>query len=123
MHLPLFRYENISNLIEKLERTFEAQGYKSLFSTRCQVIYVAIRYFWISDNVLLSQQKGVFRVNCIDCLDRTNVVQVSFFFFFFFLISRKLIQIFDSLRSRDTFYRNNWALLPFFTCQMPEGLR
>ena len=31
----------------------------------------------MSDNVLLSQQKGVFRVNCIDCLDRTNVVQVN----------------------------------------------
>lgn len=27
--------------------------------------------------MLLSKQKGVFRVNCIDCLDRTNVVQVS----------------------------------------------
>lgn len=26
--------------------------------------------------MLLSKQKGVFRVNCIDCLDRTNVVQV-----------------------------------------------
>lgn len=24
----------------------------------------------------MSEQKGVFRVNCIDCLDRTNVVQV-----------------------------------------------
>lgn len=23
----------------------------------------------------VSQQKGVFRVNCIDCLDRTNVVE------------------------------------------------
>lgn len=23
----------------------------------------------------MSQQRGVFRVNCIDCLDRTNVVQ------------------------------------------------
>lgn len=27
----------------------------------------------------MSQQKGAFRVNCIDCLDRTNVVQVSTF--------------------------------------------
>ena len=26
----------------------------------------------------MSQQKGVFRVNCIDCLDRTNVVQSAF---------------------------------------------
>lgn len=33
-------------------------------------------YLWISDKVVFSQQKGVFRVNCIDCLDRTNVVQV-----------------------------------------------
>ena len=24
----------------------------------------------------MSEQKGAFRVNCIDCLDRTNVVQV-----------------------------------------------
>jgi hypothetical protein len=24
----------------------------------------------------MSTQKGVFRINCIDCLDRTNVVQV-----------------------------------------------
>ena len=27
------------------------------------------------DNVVVSTQKGVFRTNCIDCLDRTNVVQ------------------------------------------------
>jgi hypothetical protein len=56
----LVRYENISHLIEKMERTFEHQG-----------------YFWVSNNLLMSEQKGVFRVNCIDCLDRTNVVQVS----------------------------------------------
>lgn len=34
-------------------------------------------YFWVSNNTVLSHQKGVFRVNCIDCLDRTNVVQVG----------------------------------------------
>ena len=27
------------------------------------------------DNSPVSTQKGVFRTNCIDCLDRTNVVQ------------------------------------------------
>lgn len=27
------------------------------------------------DGTMLSQQNGVFRTNCIDCLDRTNVVQ------------------------------------------------
>jgi hypothetical protein len=35
-------------------------------------------YFMIQDSVVLSQQKGVFRTNCIDCLDRTNVVQSLF---------------------------------------------
>ncbi|KAF8197552.1 SacI homology domain-containing protein [Pholiota molesta] len=55
------KYENISTLIERMERTFEGQG-----------------YFWVSDNIVFSQQKGVFRVNCIDCLDRTNVVQSAF---------------------------------------------
>ena len=35
------------------------------------------RFLWISDKVVLSQQKGVYRMNCIDCLDRTNVVQAS----------------------------------------------
>lgn len=33
-------------------------------------------YFLLSkDGALLSAQEGVFRTNCIDCLDRTNVVQ------------------------------------------------
>jgi len=33
------------------------------------------RYFMIRDNKWVSNQSGVFRTNCIDCLDRTNVVQ------------------------------------------------
>lgn len=33
-------------------------------------------YFLLTrDGTLVSQQDGVFRTNCIDCLDRTNVVQ------------------------------------------------
>ncbi|KAJ7449948.1 SacI homology domain-containing protein [Mycena latifolia] len=55
------KYENISKLIDAMERTFEHQG-----------------YLWISDNLTMSTQKGVFRVNCIDCLDRTNVVESAF---------------------------------------------
>jgi len=55
------KYENISKLIDKMERVFESHG-----------------YFWVSDDHLMSEQKGAFRVNCIDCLDRTNVVQSAF---------------------------------------------
>lgn len=55
------KYENIWKLTDSMERVFDSQG-----------------YLWISDKVVFSQQKGVFRVNCIDCLDRTNVVQSAF---------------------------------------------
>ena len=30
------------------------------------------------DGVFQSQQKDIFRTNCMDCLDRTNVVQTGF---------------------------------------------
>ncbi|KZT33580.1 hypothetical protein SISSUDRAFT_1054071 [Sistotremastrum suecicum HHB10207 ss-3] len=55
------RYEKIASLIETLDDTFQTQG-----------------FLWISDKKILSQQKGVFRINCIDCLDRTNVVESAF---------------------------------------------
>jgi len=32
-------------------------------------------FLLMSDGALFSAQDGVFRTNCIDCLDRTNVVQ------------------------------------------------
>lgn len=28
-------------------------------------------------NLVLSEQTSVFRINCVDCLDRTNVVQAA----------------------------------------------
>ncbi|KAH9981344.1 SacI homology domain-containing protein [Lactifluus volemus] len=59
--LPDVEYENISKLVTQLERSFESQG-----------------FLWISDQRMLSRQQGLFRVNCIDCLDRTNVVQSAF---------------------------------------------
>lgn len=33
-------------------------------------------YCWRDPQGYICHQNGVFRVNCIDCLDRTNVVQV-----------------------------------------------
>ncbi|KAI8052824.1 SacI homology domain-containing protein [Syncephalis plumigaleata] len=53
------RYENISKLIEQMD-----------------VDLSRIKYFWSvqSENVFC-QQTGTIRTNCMDCLDRTNVVQ------------------------------------------------
>lgn len=36
-----------------------------------------INYCWIDKQGQICSQSGVFRVNCIDCLDRTNVVQTA----------------------------------------------
>ena len=40
-------------------------------------------FFQISDNgTIHNKQTGVVRTNCLDCLDRTNVIQVSFIVYF-----------------------------------------
>lgn len=36
-----------------------------------------VNYCWKDKQGLICSQTGVFRVNCIDCLDRTNVVQTA----------------------------------------------
>lgn len=54
------KYENLSKLVKQVEADFEAFGF-----TRMQN----------NSAVPASAQKGVFRVNCVDNLDRTNVVQ------------------------------------------------
>lgn len=71
------RYENISRLIEQMERTFESQGSVEIFSSSLFTLIYCYSYLWISDGSILSLQKGIFRINCIDCLDRTNVVEVG----------------------------------------------
>ena len=40
----------------------------------------------------MSTQKGVFRTNCIDCLDRTNVVEVRLPYSLLFVLSSQLKQ-------------------------------
>ncbi|KAI5477835.1 protein of inositol phosphatase family [Pseudohyphozyma bogoriensis] len=52
------KYENISKLISELYGDLEDIG--------C---------FWSTDSQIYSLQSGAVRTNCIDCLDRTNVVQ------------------------------------------------
>ncbi|RHZ46753.1 hypothetical protein Glove_606g57 [Diversispora epigaea] len=60
------KYENISKLVDMLEKSFNDIG-----------------YFWKAknkesgDDEVHCFQKGIFRTNCMDCLDRTNVVQSS----------------------------------------------
>lgn len=53
------RWDRLSILMDRLAREQEEFGY----------------FLMLRDGAIVSQQDGVFRTNCIDCLDRTNVVQ------------------------------------------------
>ena len=51
-------FENVQILIDKLEDRLRSMN-----------------YCWVDAYGLVLKQNGVFRTNCVDCLDRTNVVQ------------------------------------------------
>uniref|UniRef100_A0A8C1WCS1 Inositol polyphosphate-5-phosphatase F n=1 Tax=Cyprinus carpio TaxID=7962 RepID=A0A8C1WCS1_CYPCA len=40
-------------------------------------IITDMRWAWVDQAGVICQQEGIFRVNCMDCLDRTNVVQAA----------------------------------------------
>ncbi|XP_029675642.1 phosphatidylinositide phosphatase SAC2 isoform X1 [Formica exsecta] len=53
-------FENVSILVNALTTVLADMG-----------------YCWCDKQGTICMQKGIFRVNCIDCLDRTNVVQTA----------------------------------------------
>ncbi|XP_066909129.1 phosphatidylinositol-3-phosphatase SAC1 isoform X2 [Halyomorpha halys] len=53
------RYDRLKILIDRLAYDLEQMSVTMI----------------VGDGTVISQQEGVFRTNCIDCLDRTNVVQ------------------------------------------------
>ncbi|KAK9890978.1 hypothetical protein WA026_013316 [Henosepilachna vigintioctopunctata] len=71
-------------------------------------------FLMLRDGSLSSLQEGVFRTNCIDCLDRTNVVQSMLAHMNLEIVLKKL-QILgprDSLSKQTSFeilYKNIWA--------------
>lgn len=54
------KFENVSILLESV-----------------QEIITRIGYMWLDSHGKVCDQKGVLRINCVDCLDRTNVVQTA----------------------------------------------
>ncbi|XP_062319959.1 phosphatidylinositide phosphatase SAC2 [Osmerus eperlanus] len=40
-------------------------------------LIIDMRWGWVDQAGVICKQEGIFRVNCMDCLDRTNVVQAS----------------------------------------------
>lgn len=71
-------YDNVSLLMKDIRRTMDDYGFFLMDS---------------EDNQIICTQKGVFRTNCMDCLDRTNLVQNE--------ISRRALLDFLQARFRE----------------------
>ena len=68
------KFENVSKLITLIGKgEWDHIGY-----FQANVVTASINGQRKQQWSVLKQQKGVFRTNCIDCLDRTNVVQAAF---------------------------------------------
>jgi hypothetical protein len=59
-HCRGMKFENVSILLESV-----------------QDLLAQVGYLWLDTHGKVCEQKGVFRINCVDCLDRTNVVQTA----------------------------------------------
>jgi hypothetical protein len=57
-HSKGLNYQNVSHLTSRIEETISD-----------------MLYCWVDKKGLICNQKKIFRVNCVDCLDRTNVIQ------------------------------------------------
>lgn len=63
------KYENISKLLDIVNASIENYDYFYIEIPKSEKEY--------DRPVKKNLQKGIFRSNCMDCLDRTNVVQSS----------------------------------------------
>lgn len=54
------KFENVTVLIDKIYELIKD-----------------VRYCWLDTDGLICEQRGVFRINCVDCLDRTNIVMTA----------------------------------------------
>jgi len=65
------KYENISILLDKITHEMDNYGYFYIETSKEKETIAERTERPVKRNV----QKGIFRTNCMDCLDRTNVVQ------------------------------------------------
>lgn len=106
-------YENIEKLVLLLEKELEFYGY---FEGNIKKTTGDSNYLYESENLIIKKkQNGVVRTNCMDCLDRTNVVQsvlahrVLLCQLKDFEIISKSCKEFDNSCSLSKVFRNIWA--------------
>ncbi|KAI3382435.1 hypothetical protein SNEBB_003487 [Seison nebaliae] len=62
-------------------------------------------FFWLSGNRIKKIQRGVCRVNCVDCLDRTNVMQMTLAKFLLLFTFKKLGVVRDNAHFPEIYRR------------------
>jgi hypothetical protein len=82
------RWNRLSNLLDKISPTLSSQGYF------CAVPNVENEW------KIINLQDGVVRTNCVDCLDRTNVVQSMFGRYMLFNIFQERIGLSASTNNK-----------------------
>lgn len=97
----LFQGSKLKNDLEMTEFDFHKETSQDGFAAASRIqpkinsFLMESGYFAydVRDDKLMSEQNGVFRVNCLDCLDRTNLIQqlISNLVFKLFLIDFKLL--------------------------------
>jgi len=92
------KYERLSLLLEQIKDDINSHNY----------------YLVNKDGNIVAKQKGAVRVNCVDNLDRTNVVQsiVARYVLNQQLVQLGILQIGDQFNKYDTFekiFKNIWA--------------
>ncbi len=74
-------FENLCKLLDRIKSSIEKAGFTWRDFSVCRA-RLSITAFIGLQNPMdppLCEQQCVFRVNCMDCLDRTNVIQVRSF--------------------------------------------
>ncbi|KAL6630159.1 SacI homology domain-containing protein [Neocallimastix sp. 'constans'] len=112
--------KSIKNYLNKLDFDFHEE-YKSGEYRDCEEIIRTISndlenysYFLMKNNEIVSKQLGVVRVNCLDCLDRTNVVQtyIALYVFRKFFYNENNANYCSLVYGDDNFktvFKNIWA--------------
>lgn len=73
------RWDRISVLVEKMKDDLERHGYLTSTIVLKAKLKLILRYFYLGNNEdkPIKKQTGIVRTNCMDNLDRTNVVQAT----------------------------------------------
>lgn len=97
----LYKDSNLGNDLEMTEFDFHKETSQDGFAAASRISPMINGFlmesgyfaFDVRDKKLISEQNGIFRVNCLDCLDRTNLIQqlISNMVFKLFLLDFKLI--------------------------------